>query len=679
MGKIKQKIMSGLIATSMMISSVVPAFASGLQIKNENANNAKDVSLIQEITKDNEDGTFDVEAIVRPEGVLYNKDKSLEIIFDIDRSLSMSDIISGIGDAMDNFIDYAITNNPNKNVKIGFVGYGGDNYTGDDYGTFKPTDDVSAIKTALYQSGQDSKFRNVQVAMDYFTKESKATNKVFVEISDGIIIPSLATIPDEVDSYGIATIDDMNEFNDLGNTNPDGVVLNSPQEAFEYITSSKDNIYHAPKKEDADKALKEIMEKSVGKAPEDLKGDAEFIIPDKFEIVGTPSASKGDVSLDGNKIIWKGINLSDASDSTLNYTLRIKDESLEDTKINENASLELSNGGSAVFPIPSVSIEKEEEQTPEPPAPKPEEPEVENNPEIKLTKTADKKEVKQSGDNISYTIVIENTGDCDLNITDFDDSLVPDLELEFNKLAAGEKQEVKYSYKVKDEDLESSNIINTAKIKAKDDNDNEVKSEDKVETKVIKEEPKVEPTPVPEPILNPSVKVEKEANKSVVHEEGEEIEYVVTITNDGETDLEITSIDDSLVDLELEDKVLLKGENKEIKYTYTVSKEDLNKDSIDNTIEVVAIDDNNIEVSDKDSISVNVDKKEEKQTPAPIVVEPKNDKVIRKESKPVEVENPYKKVQTSDESGSNTIFAGIGILALSGVLYLGSSRRKQLN
>lgn len=681
MGNLKKKLTSGLIALSMLASSAVPAFAGGLNINNKPANSSSDVILSQEITKDNGDGTFEVKGSILPNSVLENKDLSLEILFDIDRSGSMSHIISGIGEAMDEFIDYAITNNPNKNVKIGFVGYGGEFYTGDDYGTFKPTDDVEDIKTALYQSGQDSKFRNVQIAMDYFTNESKATNKVFVEISDGMIIPSNVTIPNDVESFGIATNKDMNEENGLGHTlrdrDPNGVVLMTPQEAFEYITTSNDHIYHAPEKELADKALKEILEKAVGKTPEDITATAEFKITEGFELVGDPSVSTGDVSVNGDTITWSNINLSESGSKDIDYTLKAKDDAFDEKDINESAKLEVSNGNSEDFPIPSVSLEKEKEPTPEPPAP--EEPEVETNPEIKLTKTVNKKEVNKESDILEYKVTVENTGDTELEIIEFNDSLVDSIKLKNNKIKPNDIEEVSYSYKVTEDDLDSSVIINQASVKAIDNEGKEVSSSDKVETKVIKEEEMV--PPAPEPLLNPAIKVTKHADKESINKNDRVVNYVISITNTGDTDLEILSVKDSLVDVDDYDKTLLKGDVKEIKYSYEATDEDLKGDSLINEVAVKAVDEKGNEVSDTDNVSVNIEKEqivpEKKEEPKPVKKEEPKPIVVKEEK--VKPENPYKKVQTSDESGSSTIFSGIGILTLSGVLYLVSSKRKQLN
>lgn len=452
----KQKVVTAAMAVSMVTGAVSPAFAATYGYKNPSpvTQSYDDVSLTQEITKDNGDGTFDVTAKVVPKtgSVLDDASLSLELIMDVDKSGSMDEYLTGVDTAMNNFIDYAITNNPNKNVKIGFVGYDPNftpgSFEGEDLDgnpktyyfmpagdeLFTPTNDVSSIKSGYESSGQSSSFKNVQTALDYFASSS-ATNKVFIEISDAAVDDVTVSIPSDVDSYGILTtsIPDYYRNTMLG------------------VVTSPSHIYDAENGSQVESALKEIFDKALGGAPEPqaITGEATFDIPEGFEIVGTPSADKGSASDSGKSISWSSLDLSQGA-ATMNYTIKRTSEG-ESAPINSKAELSLSNGTTNAFPIPEV------EAIPDPLVPS-----------IKIDKKADKTTVGNIGDTINYEIVITNDGESELSNINLTDSLVSDVKLNKDSLKPGESDTITYSYTVENADFDKESIDNTVKVEAKD-------------------------------------------------------------------------------------------------------------------------------------------------------------------------------------------------------------------
>ena len=452
----KQKVVAAAMAVSMVTGSVSPALAATYGYKNPSpvTQSYGDVSLTQEITKDNGDGTFDVTAKIAPKtgSVLDDASLSLELIMDVDKSGSMDEYLTGVDAAMNNFIDYAITNNPNKNVKIGFVGYD-PNFTpgsfegedldgnpktyyfmpeGDDL--FTPTNDVSAIKSGYESSGQSSSFKNVQTALDYFASSS-ATNKVFIEISDAAVDDVTVNIPSDVTSYGILTTSIPDHYRDtmLG------------------VVTSPSHVYDAESGSQVESALKEIFDKALGGAPEpqSITGEATFDIPEGFELVGVPNADKGNASDSGKSISWSSLDLSQGA-ATMTYTIKRTSEG-ESAPINSKAELSLSNGSTNAFPIPEV------EAIPDPLIPS-----------IKVDKKADKTTVGNIGDTINYEIVVTNDGESELSNITLTDSLVSDVKLNKDSLKPGESDTISYSYTVENADFDKESVDNTVKVEAKD-------------------------------------------------------------------------------------------------------------------------------------------------------------------------------------------------------------------
>lgn len=195
-------------------------------------------------------------------------------------------------------------------------------------------------------------------------------------------------------------------------------------------------------------------------------------------------------------------------------------------------------------------------------------------------------------------------------------------------------------------------------------------------------------------------------NKESIKDEGEEVEFTVTITNTGESKLEKVSVENSLtVGLNgeegadnytaqaIEKDVLEKGESISYKVKYSLQSSDLEKDLITNKARVKGIGEGEREVTDEDFAQSKIlyeapVKPQPKPEPKSVVIEQEGDKqviIVNKDKKdninidnsdikqvsnektPVRVEKPLEKPMqdtgvanaTSDASGMFAVISGL--------------------
>ncbi len=222
---------------------------------------------------------------------------------------------------------------------------------------------------------------------------------------------------------------------------------------------------------------------------------------------------------------------------------------------------------------------------------------------IELTKTGP--ESAEIGETITYTLTVENTGDVDLYITSFTDSLLGDITEsdyvsgdtnEDGILNPGEIWTFEVEYTVGAEDTDP--LPNTAEVCAENQYGmDEVCDEDSWEVD----------------LLYADIDLTKTGPESA--EIGETITYTLTVENTGDVDLYITSFTDSLLgDITEsdyvsgdtnEDGILNPGEIWTFEVEYTVGAEDT--DPLPNTAEVCAENQYGMdEVCDEDSWEVDL-------------------------------------------------------------------------
>ena len=245
-------------------------------------------------------------------------------------------------------------------------------------------------------------------------------------------------------------------------------------------------------------------------------------------------------------------------------------------------------------------------------------------PHISVTKEADTKVVDHVGQEIKYTVNITNDGEVDLHDVDLYDHLVinsdrdsvvfkredgRNIDLDKTDLKIGETITAEYTYVVTDEDFKNEHLDNAVFTKGLDPDDNPVEDDDDWEIDVIRPG-------------KPHISVVKEADTKVVDRVGQEIKYIVKITNDGEVDLHDVDLYDHLVinsdrdsvvfkredgkEIELSKTDLKVGETITAEYTYVVTDEDFKNEHLDNAVFTKGLDpdDNPVEDDDKWEIDV---------------------------------------------------------------------------
>ncbi|MGI6138967.1 MAG: DUF7507 domain-containing protein, partial [Candidatus Hydrogenedentales bacterium] len=199
---------------------------------------------------------------------------------------------------------------------------------------------------------------------------------------------------------------------------------------------------------------------------------------------------------------------------------------------------------------------------------------IKQRPALKLSKEAAPTSYNAVGDIISYTILVENTGNVALTQVVVSDPLTG-LNSTIANLAAGASESFSESYTITQSDLDSGSVSNTASAVGKDPKGDSVEAHD--EAVVV----------VDEEVLNADVSVTKTADVESYRNAGDVITYTVTVTNTGVVTLSDVKVTDPLTGLDEILASLAPGESKEFTETYTVIEDDVASGSILNTATVI--------------------------------------------------------------------------------------------
>ncbi|MBQ6481419.1 MAG: DUF11 domain-containing protein, partial [Anaerolineaceae bacterium] len=218
---------------------------------------------------------------------------------------------------------------------------------------------------------------------------------------------------------------------------------------------------------------------------------------------------------------------------------------------------------------------------------------VKRNPELTVTKTADRDKDIRVGEEIRYTVKVENTGNLtitDINVTDTLVSPQVPLNEEPFTLKPGESQEFTYVYTATQADVDNGNVYNKAIAVGKDPNNDDITGEDDVTVPTIDAEAAID--------------VVKKADKTEGAEAGDVITYTVTVKNTGNVTLHDVELSDTLVKQNIPLFTLAPDETQTFEYTYTVSQADVDTGKINNTAAATGKDPKGNETSDSDTETV---------------------------------------------------------------------------
>ena len=235
---------------------------------------------------------------------------------------------------------------------------------------------------------------------------------------------------------------------------------------------------------------------------------------------------------------------------------------------------------------------------------------------ISVDKTASPTSGVKVSDEITYTVVVTNTGNVSISgIKLVDEKANADQTDLTTKIAPNGKKTFTYTYTVTQDDIDAGEIVNLAVATGADPKGKEVTANDSAT--VTAEESK------------PSVSITKEASKTADAAVDDEITYTITVTNTGNVTLKDILVEDELSagDVTFADDVETNSDGKAvigelapkatatITATYTVTQADVDaQDAIENKATVTATPARGDDVTDEATVETTVVAKEAKLT-----------------------------------------------------------------
>ena len=141
-------------------------------------------------------------------------------------------------------------------------------------------------------------------------------------------------------------------------------------------------------------------------------------------------------------------------------------------------------------------------------------------PELTVAKTSDKTQNVKTGDVITYTVKVTNSGNVTITALELKDSLVASAKLKVTELAPGESDEITYTYTVTEADIVAGKIENAATVTGTDPKGETVKNDSSVTVKAAD--------------IDTTLTVTKTSDKDGQQVAlGETITYTITVKNDG--------------------------------------------------------------------------------------------------------------------------------------------------
>ncbi|WP_420915629.1 DUF7507 domain-containing protein, partial [Algoriphagus confluentis] len=172
----------------------------------------------------------------------------------------------------------------------------------------------------------------------------------------------------------------------------------------------------------------------------------------------------------------------------------------------------------------------------------------------------------EEGDVIEYSLTVTNTGNVTLTDVTITDPLTG-LDQNIGTLAPGESETITTTYTVTQQDVDRGSVTNLATATGTDPDGGETEGTDEIEVTGEK---------------NPAIEIEKTTTTTSFDEEGDVIEYSLTVTNTGNVTLTDVTITDPLTGLDQNIGTLAPGESETITTTYTVTQQDVDRGSVTN-------------------------------------------------------------------------------------------------
>ena len=207
---------------------------------------------------------------------------------------------------------------------------------------------------------------------------------------------------------------------------------------------------------------------------------------------------------------------------------------------------------------------------------------------LQVTKTASPATFSAVGDVITYTIVVENTGNVTLSNIAVTDPLTG-LNATIASLAPGASETYTQTYTITQADLDAGSVVNTASASGTDPNEDPITDDD---SETVTGE------------LSPGILVTKTASPATFSAVGDVITYTIVVENTGNVTLSNIAVTDPLTGLNATIASLAPGASETYTQTYTITQADLDAGSVVNTASASGTDPNEDPVRDDDSETV---------------------------------------------------------------------------
>ncbi|MDN3205975.1 DUF7507 domain-containing protein, partial [Algoriphagus sediminis] len=185
---------------------------------------------------------------------------------------------------------------------------------------------------------------------------------------------------------------------------------------------------------------------------------------------------------------------------------------------------------------------------------------------ISLTKTANPTTYDQAGDVITYTLIVENTGNVTLTNTTITDPLTGQND-NVGDLQPGQMATLTTSYAVTQADVNNGQVVNTATATGTDPNQAAQTATASATVTAIQ---------------NPGIELEKFADTPEYSAAGDVIDYSIVVTNTGNVILSNVTIEDPLTGLNTNIGDLAPGQSTTVTTSYTVTQADVDTGSVTN-------------------------------------------------------------------------------------------------
>jgi gliding motility-associated-like protein/uncharacterized repeat protein (TIGR01451 family) len=212
-----------------------------------------------------------------------------------------------------------------------------------------------------------------------------------------------------------------------------------------------------------------------------------------------------------------------------------------------------------------------------------------SNAQLTLTKSASAASFSSVGETITYTILVENTGNITITNLTVSDPLTG-MNESIASLAPGSNAEFSEAYVVTQEDLNRGNILNTATVSGRDSGNNTITAQGSETVNALSDA---------------QLNLTKTASANTFSSVGEVISYTIEVENTGNVTITDITVSDPLTGMDENIASLAPGENDEFTETYTVTQADLNTGTIINTATASGTDPEDNTVTDDATVTVN--------------------------------------------------------------------------